>query len=74
MSKVWRDECERRCGMVGLTETGGYRTLSRYRTCEGMNVAPDELVDLLYAIAGVGLPFAWNGYEILLPSGRDDKD
>ncbi|MBQ3302444.1 MAG: hypothetical protein IJH04_09945 [Eggerthellaceae bacterium] len=46
---------------------------NRYFTCEGMNAVPGELVDLLYAVADAGLPLAWNGYEILLPSGSDDK-
>ena len=46
---------------------------NRYFTCEGMNAVPGELVDLLYAVADAGLPLAWNGYEILLPSGSDDE-
>lgn len=46
---------------------------NRYFTCEGMNAVPGELVDLLYTVADAGLPLAWNGYEILLPSGSDDE-
>ena len=40
---------------------------NRYFTCNGDNVVPCVLVDLLYAIAGAGLPLAWNGEEMLFP-------
>ena len=35
--------------------------------CEGDNATPAELIDLLYAIADVGLPLAWDDGAILLP-------
>lgn len=40
---------------------------NRYFSCSGENVVPNELVDLFYAVADIGLPLAWNGSELLLP-------
>lgn len=57
----------------GYSWTMDVRSGNRYFTCDGMNAVPDELIDLLYAVADEGLPLAWNGYEMLLPSGSDDE-
>lgn len=48
---------------------------SRFFACEGGgNVTPVELVDLLYAVADVGLPLAWDGGAILLPDESKSDD
>lgn len=47
---------------------------SRFFACEGGNVTPVELVDLLYAVADVGLPLAWYGGAILLPDESKSDD
>ena len=47
---------------------------SRFFACEGGNVTPVELVDLLYAVANVGLPLAWDGGAILLPDESKSDD
>lgn len=39
---------------------------NRYFSREGENVAPSELTDLLYAIADIGLPLAWDGSRMIL--------
>lgn len=41
---------------------------NRYFECDGDNYAPDELVDLLYAIHEVGLPLVWSNGEIVMPN------
>ena len=41
---------------------------NRYFECDGDNYAPDELVDLLYAIHEVGLPLIWNNRGIVMPN------
>lgn len=41
---------------------------SRYFECVGDNYAPNELVDLLYAMHEVGLPLVWNDGEIIMPN------
>ena len=41
---------------------------SRYFECVGDNYAPNELVDLLYAMYEVGLPLVWNDGEIVMPN------
>ncbi len=43
-------------------------------SCSGVNLAPAELVGLLYGISELGLPLAWNGSEILLPGGREPRE
>lgn len=40
---------------------------NHFFACEGDNATPAELIDLLYAIADVGLPLAWDDGAILLP-------
>lgn len=44
---------------------------NRYFSCRGGSAVPNELVDLLYAVADIGLPLAWNDGELMLP--RMDK-
>ena len=41
---------------------------SRYFECVGDNYAPNELVDLLYAMHEVGLPLVWSDGEIVMPN------
>jgi len=58
----------------GYSWTMDVHSGTRYFTCRGMNAAPNELIELLYAVADEGLPLAWNGHEMLLPSNGDDED
>lgn len=41
---------------------------SRYFECVGDSYAPNELVDLLYAMHEVGLPLVWSDGEIVMPN------
>lgn len=67
----WTEPFTPECGVLdgyswALTIYSG----NSYFECKGENVAPKELVDLLYAIADIGLPLAWNGGEMMLSSGN----
>lgn len=71
----WTKPFEPEYGVLdGYSWTMDVYSGSRYFTCDGMNAAPNELVDLLYAVADAGLPLTWNGCEILLPSSSDDRN
>lgn len=39
---------------------------NRFFDCSGSNAAPRELVHFLYAIANMGMPFAWDGNDFML--------
>lgn len=52
----------------GYSWTMNVYASNRCFECVGVNYAPDELVDLLYAIHEVGLPLVWNDGEIVMPN------
>lgn len=47
---------------------------SCFFACKGNNATPAELIDLLYAVADVGLPLAWDGGAILLSDESKSDD
>ena len=62
------------CVLDGYSWTLSIYSGNRYFECKGENAVPDELVELLYAVHEVGLPLAWNGYEILVPHVMGDDE
>lgn len=56
------------CVLDGYSWTMSVYAGNRYFERGGDNYAPDELVDLLYAIHEVGLPLIWNNGEIVMPN------
>lgn len=65
----WVERFEPDYGVLdGYSWTMGVYAGNRYFECGGDNYAPDELVDLLYAIHEVGLPLIWNNDEIVMPN------
>lgn len=63
--KRFRPNC---CVLDGYSWTMNVYAGNRYFECDGDNYAPNELVDLLYAMYEVGLPLVWNDGEIVMPN------
>lgn len=63
--KRFRPNC---CVLDGYSWTINVYAGNRYFECDGDNYAPNELVDLLYAMHEVGLPLVWSDGEIVMPN------
>lgn len=63
--KRFRPNC---CVLDGYSWAMSVYAGNRYFECDGNNYAPNELVDLLYAMHEVGLPLVWNDGEIVMPN------
>lgn len=64
----WVERFEPDYGVLdGYSWTMSVYAGNRYFECDGGNYAPDELVDLLYAVHEVGLPLVWNNGGIVMP-------
>ena len=65
----WVERFEPNYGVLdGYSWTTNVYAGSRYFECVEDSYAPNELVDLLYAMHEAGLPLVWNDGEIVMPN------